>query len=347
MSLSGKSGKSADANLPAWFEELVQAPLPGEGEQAVIHGIPLVRDGAILRNEDSITATQDQTRDTFAYKWRKRESFETTLPDTMRVWLVERYGDMGDAAWLFDQGEWPVLLDAGCGAGLSALELFAPVLGKIRYVGADISRAVDVARERFAERGIEGAFLQTDLHKIPLPEESVDVVFSEGVLHHTDSTREALRNVCRYVKPGGRIMFYVYVKKGPVREFTDDYIREKLRGQTPDEAWEALMPLSKLGRTLGALNVEIDVEEEVDLLGIPAGKIDLQRFFYWHVCKAFYRPEMLLEEMNHVNFDWFVPQNAHRQSPEEVRAWLDELGFIVERERLEQSGITCIARKTA
>ena len=30
----------------------------------------------------------------------------------------------------------------------------------------------------------------------------------------------------RHLKPGGRILFYVYRKKGPIREFTDDYVRE-------------------------------------------------------------------------------------------------------------------------
>ncbi len=41
---------------------------------------------------------------------------------------------------------------------------------------------------------------------------------------------------------------------------------------------------------LGELNLEIDVPEAIDVLEIPAGPIDLQRLFYWHVCKMFYRP---------------------------------------------------------
>jgi hypothetical protein len=113
----------------------------------------------------------------------------------------------------------------------------------------------------------------------------------------------------------------------------------------PDDAWQALMSLTKLGVALGELKLEVEVPEEVTLLGIPKGKIDLQRLFYWHIFKAYYRPEFTLEEMNHVNFDWYAPKNSHRQTPEEVRAWCAEAGLAIERERVEEAGITVIARK--
>ena len=121
--------------------------------------------------------------------------------------------------------------------------------------------------------------------------------------------------------PGGRFLFYVYNRKGPVREFTDDYIRDALQGMGQSEAWDALLPLSKLGRSLGALDVTLEIEEPIELLGVPAGPISLQRFFYWHVCKTYFDPELTLDEMNHINFDWFAPTNAHRQTPEQVREW--------------------------
>ena len=187
------------------------------------------------------------------------------------------------------------------------------------------------------------AELEADLAQLPLPPESVDVIFSEGVLHHTDSTEGALRALIPLLKRGGRFMFYVYRRKGPVREFTDDYIRERLHVMMPDEAWHAMIPLTKLGVALGELHAEVDVPEAIDLLGIPAGRIDLQRLFYWHVAKAFYRPDHTLDEMNHINYDWYAPRNAHRQSIEEVRGWCADAGLEIERERVEASGITIIA----
>jgi SAM-dependent methyltransferase len=217
----------------------------------------------------------------------------------------------------------------------------------MRYVGADISSAVDVASDRMAEAGADCAFIQCDLGKLPFPAGSFDLIFSEGVLHHTDSTECAIRSLVSLLRPGGVFMFYVYRKKGPIREFTDDYIRAKMQTMSPEEGWKKMMPLSKLGKSLGDLNIEIDLEEPIELLDIPAGKINLQRLIYWHVLKAFYRPEYDLDEMNHINFDWYAPRNAHRQTPDEVRAWCMACGLVIERERVEDAGITVVARRAS
>lgn len=299
----------------------------------------------ILRAQETASAAQHQTGDAFGFKWAQRETFERGPLAYMRHWLTEKYGNVGAAPWLFATSDNPILLDAGCGAAFSALALFEPVFDRVRYLGVDISTAVEVAKVRLAECGYSGAFLQADINHLPLAENSVDLIFSEGVLHHTDDTRAALAAVVRHLKHGGRILFYVYRKKGPIREYTDDLIREKLRSMPAEEAWRSVLPISKLGKVLGELNIEIDIPENIELLEIPAGRITLQRFFYWHVLKAFYRSEMSIEEMNHVNFDWYAPKNAQRNSPEQVRAWCDELGLKIEHQRLEEAGISIIARK--
>lgn len=333
---------------PAWLPDLVGADGLAEGDRPALRGEAFeVRDG-ILRQRALVSDSQAQTADTFGFKWHKRDTFESDASIArMKAWLVERYGDVERAGWWSDHGERPVLLDAGCGGAMSALALFEDVLPGVRYVGVDISDAVDVAAERFAERGLEAAFVQADLNRIPLADGSVDVLFSEGVLHHTDSTRDALLATARLLAPGGRYLFYVYRRKGPVREFTDDHIRERLQAMAPEEAWEAVMPLTRLGKLLGDLQVEVDVPEPIELLEIPAGPIDLQRLFYWHVFKAFHHPDLTLDELNHINFDWYAPRNAHRQSPDEVRAWCAEAGLEVEREVVEDAGITIVARRAA
>lgn len=330
----------------SWLTDLLGVALPAEGASVDVRGQSLTMSGGILRAQDHVSAAQHQTSDTFGFKWSRRDTFEGEPTKYMRQWLIEKYGNVATAPWLFAGGEHPILLDAGCGAAMSGLALFEPVLDRVRYLGVDVSSAVDVAKNRFTERGLSAAFIQADLTQLPLAENSVDLIFSEGVLHHADDTRAALSAVSRHLKHGGHILFYVYRKKGPIREFTDDFIRGKLQELSPQQGWEAMLPLSKLGKFLGELDIEIDVPEKIELLDIPAGRIDLQRFFYWHVLKAFYRPEMTLDEMNHVNFDWYAPKNAHRQTPEDVRAWCAALGLAIEHERVEESGISVIARKS-
>lgn len=340
------SVRTQAARTPTWLVDLLGIDAPAEGARLELAGRPYVMRDGILRSQGTASAAQQQTAASFGFKWHQRSTFESAASiERMREWLVERYGDMDVAPYWTELPDHPVVLDAGCGAAMSALALFAPVLGRIRYLGADVSDAVDVAASRFDAAGVDGAFLQADLMHLPLPERSVDVIFSEGVLHHTDSTRAALLALARLLAPGGRFMFYVYRRKGPIREFTDDHIRARLQDMTPEQAWEALLPLTKLGRLLGDLGVEIDIPEDIDLLGIPAGPIDLQRLFYWHVFKAFHHPGLDLEELNHINYDWYAPRNAHRQSVEEVRAWCAEAGLEIERERVEEAGITVVTRK--
>jgi len=337
---------NAAAQSPWLMDVLSLRRVPSEGETVMVHGRHMIMRGGILRSKSVVSEAQGQTEKAFGFKWHQRETFERDgLLANVRAWLIERYGDVTKAGWMKEYGDNPLILDAGCGAAMSGLELFGALLENARYLGADISAAVDVAATRCAERGISAGFLQADLSQLPLSPSSVDVIFSEGVLHHTDSTEQAFYTLAELLKPGGRFLFYVYRKKGPVREFTDDHIRDQLQDMSPEEAWEAVMPLTRLGKLLGDLNVEIDVTEPIDLLKIPAGKINLQRFFYWHIFKAFYRPDMTLDEMNHINFDWYAPRNAHRHTIEEVHGWCARAGFTIERERVEEAGITIIAKK--
>jgi SAM-dependent methyltransferase len=334
-----------DHRSPVWFWNYLGFDGQWDGARTIAGQTFVIREG-IPRSQSLLSAQQAQTEETFGFKWKKRETFESPASRArMRDWLIERYGDMSKAPWIGEHGERPLLLDAGCGAGLSALELFDRVLPRLRYLGVDVSEAVDVAADRFVERGREGAFMQADITNLPLPEGSVDLIFSEGVLHHTDSTRGALGALAKLLKAGGRFLFYVYRKKGPVREFTDDYVRAKLQSMSPKEAWAAVEPLTRLGIALGELQAEIELADPIDLFEIPAGRIDVQRLFYWHVAKLFYRSELSFDEMNHINYDWYAPANASRQTPDQVRGWCAEFALEIEREIIEDAGITIVARK--
>jgi len=344
--IASKTSRAApEAASARWFADLLGAPLPVEGGSVEVRGHSLTMKNGILRARELLSAQQDQTKETFAFKWAKRDTFEGELTRHAREWLIRKYGDIAKAPWLAEHGPNPIILDAGCGASVSALAILEPVLPLMRYLGVDVSEAIDVAQTRFAERGLNAEFIQADLQQLPLPDNCVDLIFSEGVLHHTDNTRAALTAVVRHLKPGGRIIFYVYRRKGPIREFTDDYVRKRLQTMSVQEAWDALLPLSRFGKVLGDLDITIDVPGSIDLLEIPAGPINLQRLFYWHVFKIFYQPQLTLDEMNHVNFDWYAPLNAHRQTPEELREWCNALSLHIEHEFLEEAGISIIARK--
>ncbi len=306
-----------------------------------------IRDN-ILRQKGIYSEQQNQTKEAFGFKWKKRATYESNyFLENSRRWLKERYlGREKDSAilkeWLPDGTRF---LDAGCGSGFSALLLFKEYINNIFYLGVDISNAVDVAIKRFDEVNIKGEFLQTDLLNLPFSGPTFDVIFSEGVLHHTDSTEKSLKYLASLLISGGRYLFYVYRKKGPVREFSDDLIRSYLSDMDDIHAWEALLPFTKLGKVLGDLDLEINIPESIPFLGIPEGPIDLQRLFYWYIMKMHYKHGWTIEEMNHVNFDWYRPLNCHRHTQEEIKKWCDEAKLKIEHMDIQDSGITVVAKK--
>ncbi|HUU93165.1 MAG TPA: class I SAM-dependent methyltransferase [Phycisphaerae bacterium] len=293
--------------------------------------------------------TLEHTEKAYDFLWDEGQDVapHAEIQRISREWLLERYCD-GDSAvvdrWLGDQTK--IILDAGCGVGHSALGLFGGRLRGNYYVGVDLSAtALRAARQRFRALDYPGVFVNCDLMHIPLLDESADIVLAEGVMHHTDSVRAAMAELTRKLKPGGLFLGYVYAKKGPAREFTDDHIRQAIAEMSDEDAWKALMPLTKLGIALGELDCEVDVPEDVPLLGIPKGRVSIQRLIYWHFCKMFYRPEYTFEECHRCNADWFRPLNCHRHTPDEVRKMCDAAGLNIERMHIEEAGITIVARK--
>src|SRR5205085_751762 len=111
-----------------------------------------LRDRGILRAEALVSPEQAQTARTFGFKWHQRSTYDgESAVRQNRDWMLERYGDVTAAQWWKEYGDAPVLLDAGCGAAFSSLALFGPFLKSVRFVGVDISDAVDVAARRCAE----------------------------------------------------------------------------------------------------------------------------------------------------------------------------------------------------
>ena len=301
----------------------------------------------VARLRRKYSPNQKQTGQSFGFKWAKRDTYESrAMKEKHRNWLFERYLEKDPGrleAWLGDERK--IILDAGCGSGFSALLFFGDNLKHHDYLGVDISSAIDIAGQRFKEEGYRGDFLQTSLSDIPIPDESVDLIFSEGVLHHTDSTEQSIIDLAAKLKPGGLFLFYVYAKKAVIREFSDDHIRNALAPMSDESAWDALKPLTLLGKSLGEMNVTIDVPQDIPFLGIKKGRQSLQRFFYWNICKLFYRPDFSIEEMNHINFDWYRPLNCHRHNQQEVARFCGKAGLSIDRMDVQDSGITVIARK--
>ena len=99
------------------------------------------------------------------------------------------------------------VLDLGCGAGIDTLLAARAVGPKGRVFGLDMtSEMVDRARRNAASGGLANVEIrQAVIEEIPLPDDSVDVVVSNGVLNLSTRKSRVLAESFRVLRAGGRM----------------------------------------------------------------------------------------------------------------------------------------------
>jgi SAM-dependent methyltransferase len=100
------------------------------------------------------------------------------------------------------------VLDVGCGAGTD-LARFAK--GGAIVSGVDVSAsAVALARQNFAQQGLEADLREADGEHLPYDDETFDLVFAHGVVQYTPDGRALVEECRRVLKPGAEAVFQVY-----------------------------------------------------------------------------------------------------------------------------------------
>lgn len=142
------------------------------------------------------------------------------------------------------------VLDAGCGGGRYSAAW--KLLGAASVTGIDLSKpGLADARARVQAAGIDGVeFQESTVLQLPFPNSAFDVVYSNGVLHHSVDWETGAKELVRVLKPGG--LGWLYLIENPGGYFWD--LIEILRLVTKDVPKETAR---------GALR----------LLGIPSNRI--------------------------------------------------------------------------
>ena len=192
-----------------------------------------------------------------------------------------------------------LVLDAGVGAGR-----YSEVMARwgAEVVGVDLTRAVDAAAQNL--RGLPTAHLvQADIFALPFRDETFDVAYSIGVLHHTPDTATAFRRVAATVKKGGHLAVYLYFAGGLAR-----YVSDALRVVT-----------TRLPRP---------VVYYASTVAVP--------LYFLHRLPLIGRVSQTLLPTNvHPNwrwrwldtFDWYTPTYQWKHRYPEVIRWFREAGF--------------------
>ena len=144
------------------------------------------------------------------------------------------------------------VLDIATGTGNAAL--FAAREGAVVSAVDRADRLLDVARGRAAAEHLEVSFRVGDMHELPFPDGSFEVVTSVFGLIFASEPPRALAEVIRVLAPGGRALISVWVPSGPVDAMIGVFMRAvaAVTGPPPPRfAWSDTEAVAQLLVPLG------------------------------------------------------------------------------------------------
>jgi SAM-dependent methyltransferase len=244
---------------------------------------------------------QERTKSAYALQWNR---FRIVRPEEDRATFRNRTGL--DPATLAGAR----VLDGGCGMGRY---LRVAAESGARVVGMDLSGAVIAARDLTREFPAVSV-TKGDLLRPPFAEGSFDHIYSLGVLDHTPDPRRAFLALARLLKPGGRIVIWVYPKERPALEKIMDAHRAISR-RLP---LGMLLGLSKLMAPIGGLKRRLMLSRSriVSRAGVALNLMTIGVSMHPD-------PEVRVCD----TLDWYAPKYLSRHTFDEVAGWFREAGL--------------------
>jgi SAM-dependent methyltransferase/uncharacterized protein YbaR (Trm112 family) len=285
--------------------EIVSGSLSCAGcgrEYPIVRGVPRMN-----RSMEGLV----QVARTFSYEWKSHHAGQLETDTLFGLTLDEDWQYFLDATRLTEQDlAGAIVLDAGCGSGRPTRQIAEH--GAEAVIGVDINEAVDEAYA-FCHDLDNVHIVQANILALPFKKRAFDLVWSNGVIHHTADAEAAHRALAAHVKPGGVLYVWVYAKRFNPFRFVKTVL-DALRVTRMPEGY--LLRLSKVFSylSLGLLWVYRGARE------LPG----LRPRTEWG--RRTVRPRTV-RELELTWFDALSPQYDSRHSEQEVVAWFERLGF--------------------
>lgn len=117
----------------------------------------------------------------------------------------------------FQKARGKKVLDVGCGNGWVLSKFFGE---GAKCFGCDLTqRAIEISSRRFNLLKGEAIFIVANAEELPFKDSSFDIITAMGVLHHTPKTTEAIQEIYRVLKTGGKFVLMLYHKNSILYRF--------------------------------------------------------------------------------------------------------------------------------
>lgn len=265
----------------------------------------------------------DQTSGAFSNKWGllehgSREFHE--LLEFQKKWYLKLYGFRDEAELADFLKSCKFIIDAGSGnSGKAAW--FASLSPSTKVIAVELSNSIYASAEHFHDLP-NLYFIRGDIGSMGyFRKNAFDFVNCDQVIHHTSNPFNTFKELVRVTKPERQLTCYVYRKKSLPRELLDEYFRRFSKSLSHEELLTLSHQLTKLGKCLSELKIDIDVPD-IPLLKIKGGRMPVQRFVYWNFLKCYWNDDVGYDNSVLTNYDWYSPSRAERYSEEEFRSWI-------------------------
>jgi arsenite methyltransferase len=137
----------------------------------------------------------------------RRLGYTQTLLDGVPREAIASFSGVGNPFRMDGIERGADVLDIGCGSGVDVLVASRLVGPRGSVVGLDMTAAmVERAQDSLSRAGASNARIEWGhAESLPLPDSSVDVVVSNGVVALTPDKHDTFREIARVLRPGGRL----------------------------------------------------------------------------------------------------------------------------------------------